>query len=535
MMCQVFSNEKDRLHGRQMPIMYSAREVGFFSISGNLGTQYIQAVGWAMASAIKGDTCIASGVVGEGATAEADFHHALTFATTYQAPVILNVVNNQWAISYVPGHRRRFDGRPSPLAAIGYGIPALRVDGNDYLAVIAATRWAADAGRSNGGPTVIEWVTYRAAAHSSSDDPSRYRPADEWKSWPLGDPDRAAQDPPHRPSANGRTSSTPSWSPTSSERCSPPQRRPRVRHAARRAGRQRQEHLRRRLQGHARTSAATTPTDGGRAMTAMTMNVAIRSAMDVMMERDDNIVVFGEDIGYFGGVFRCTEGLQSKYGSTRVFDTPITEGGIIGAAVGMGAYGLRPVVEIQFADYVYPGLDQLISEAARLRYRSSAEFTAPMTVRMPCGGGIHGGQTHSQSPESLFTHVCGLTTVLPSNPYDAKGLLIASIEDDDPVIFLEPKRIYNGPFDGHHDKPDRAVVEPPARRGARRLLHGRARQGSDTAAGDDVTVLAYGTMVHVAEAAAQETGIDAEIIDLRTLLPLDTNTIEASVARQDDA
>ncbi len=187
MMCQVFSNEKDRLHGRQMPIMYSARDVGFFSISGNLGTQYIQAVGWAMASAIKGDTCIASGVVGEGTTAEADFHHALTFATTYQAPVILNVVNNQWAISsfqgIAGGSRSTFAAR-----AIGYGIPALRVDGNDYLAVLAATRWAAERARTNHGPTLIEWVTYRAAAHSTSDDPSRYRPADEWKSWPLGDP-----------------------------------------------------------------------------------------------------------------------------------------------------------------------------------------------------------------------------------------------------------------------------------------------------------------------------------------------------------
>jgi 2-oxoisovalerate dehydrogenase E1 component beta subunit len=266
-------------------------------------------------------------------------------------------------------------------------------------------------------------------------------------------------------------------------------------------------------------------------MTAMTMNAAIRSAMDVMMERDDNIVVFGEDIGYFGGVFRCTEGLQSKYGSTRVFDTPITEGGIIGVAVGMGAYGLRPVVEIQFADYVYPGLDQLISEAARLRYRSSAQFTVPMTVRMPCGGGIHGGQTHSQSPESLFTHVCGLTTVLPSNPYDAKGLLIASIEDDDPVIFLEPKRIYNGPFDGHHDKP----VVPWSSHPLGEVPDGYFRVELGQAAiwrpGNDVTVLAYGTMVHVAEAAALETGIDAEIIDLRTLLPLDTNTIEASVAK----
>jgi 2-oxoisovalerate dehydrogenase E1 component alpha subunit len=187
MMCQVFSNEKDRLHGRQMPIMYSARDVGFFSISGNLGTQYVQAVGWAMASAIKGDTRIASGVVGEGTTAEADFHHALTFATTYQAPVILNVVNNQWAISsfqgVAGGSRSTFAAR-----AIGYGIPALRVDGNDYLAVIAATRWAAERARTNHGPTLIEWVTYRAAAHSTSDDPSRYRPVDEWKSWPLGDP-----------------------------------------------------------------------------------------------------------------------------------------------------------------------------------------------------------------------------------------------------------------------------------------------------------------------------------------------------------
>ncbi len=187
MMCQVFSNERDRLHGRQMPIMYSARDAGFFTISGNLGTQYVQAVGWAMASAIKGDTSIASGMIGDGATAEADFHHALTFATTYQAPVILNVVNNQWAISSFQGISIG-SGETFAARAIGYGIPALRVDGNDYLAVLSATRWAAERARSNLGPCLIEWVTYRAAAHSSSDDPSKYRPVDEWKSWPLGDP-----------------------------------------------------------------------------------------------------------------------------------------------------------------------------------------------------------------------------------------------------------------------------------------------------------------------------------------------------------
>ena len=266
-------------------------------------------------------------------------------------------------------------------------------------------------------------------------------------------------------------------------------------------------------------------------MPAMTMNAALRSAMDVMLERDENVVVFGEDVGYFGGVFRCTEGLQAKYGPRRVFDTPIAEGGIIGVAVGMGAYGLRPVAEIQFADYVYPGLDQLISEAARLRYRSSGDFTAPITVRMPCGGGIHGGQTHSQSPESLFTHVCGLTTVLPSNPYDAKGLLITAIEDDDPVIFLEPKRLYNGPFDGHHDRPvvpwsSHPLGEVPD--GHYRVPLGKAAVRRE---GNDLTVLAYGTMVYVAEAAADETGIDAEILDLRTLLPLDTDAIEASVRK----
>ena len=185
----------------------------------------------------------------------------------------------------------------------------------------------------------------------------------------------------------------------------------------------------------------------------MTMIQALRSAMDVMLERDSNVVVFGQDVGYFGGVFRCTEGLQAKYGRSRVFDAPISEGGIVGAAIGMAAYGLRPVVEVQFADYVYPAYDQIVSEAARLRYRSAGDFTAPLTIRMPCGGGIFGGQTHSQSPEALFTHVSGLRTVMPSNPYDAKGLLISCIENDDPVIFLEPKRLYNGPFDGHHEKP----------------------------------------------------------------------------------
>lgn len=271
--------------------------------------------------------------------------------------------------------------------------------------------------------------------------------------------------------------------------------------------------------------------ENAQTVTSMTMIQALRSAMDIMLERDDDVVVFGQDVGYFGGVFRCTEGLQKKYGTSRVFDAPISESGIIGAAVGMGAYGLRPVVEIQFADYVYPASDQLISEAARLRYRSAGDFIVPMTVRMPCGGGIYGGQTHSQSPEAMFTQVCGLRTVMPSNPYDAKGLLIACIENDDPVIFLEPKRLYNGPFDGHHDRP----VTPWSKHPASQVPDGYYKVPLDKAAivrpGAALTVLTYGTMVYVAQAAADETGLDAEIIDLRSLWPLDLETIVASVKK----
>ncbi|MFM9852216.1 MAG: alpha-ketoacid dehydrogenase subunit beta [Sphingomonadaceae bacterium] len=263
----------------------------------------------------------------------------------------------------------------------------------------------------------------------------------------------------------------------------------------------------------------------------MNMIEAINSAMDVTMARDPDVIVFGEDAGYFGGVFRATAGLQAKFGKTRAFDTPITECGIIGVAVGMAAYGLRPVPEIQFADYIYPGLDQLVSEAARIRYRSAAQWVMPITVRSPFGGGIFGGQTHSQSPEAIFAHVSGLKTVIPSTPYDAKGLLIAAIEDNDPVIFFEPKRIYNGPFDGHYDRP----VSPWAKHPASEVPEGHYTiplgKAAIVRAGADLTVLAYGTMVHVALGVVEELGVDAEVIDLRTLLPLDIETIEASVKK----
>src|SRR5437763_766590 len=266
-------------------------------------------------------------------------------------------------------------------------------------------------------------------------------------------------------------------------------------------------------------------------MPGMSMVQALNSAMDVMLGRDPDVVIFGEDVGFYGGVFRVTDGLQKKFGEQRVFDTPIAEGGLVAPAVCLGAYGLRQIVEVQLADYIYAATDQLISEAARIRYRSGGEFWAPITVRAPCGGGIFGGETHSQSVEAIFTHVCGLKTVIPSNPYDAKGLLISALEDDAPVVFFEPKRLYNGPFDGHPDRPatpwgQHPQSEVPA--GYYSVPLGKAAVVRDGAA---VTVLVYGTMVHVALAAAEESGIDAEIIDLRTLLPLDIDTIVDSVKK----
>ena len=274
--------------------------------------------------------------------------------------------------------------------------------------------------------------------------------------------------------------------------------------------------------GAASAAAATMP---------MNMIQALNSAIDVKMGEDANVLSFGEDAGYFGGVFRVTDQLQQKHGLTRSFDAPISECGIVAAAIGMGAYGLRPVVEIQFADYIYPAYDQIVSEAAKMRYRSGGQFTSPITIRSPYGGGIFGGQTHSQSPEALFTHIAGLKVVIPSNPYDAKGLLTAAIEDEDPVIFFEPKRLYNGPFDGWHQKPVspwKAQPEAQVPTGKYSIPLGEAKVVRE---GSDVTILCYGTMVWVSLAGAEHAGVDAEVIDLRTLVPLDIATIEASVKK----
>ncbi len=253
-------------------------------------------------------------------------------------------------------------------------------------------------------------------------------------------------------------------------------------------------------------------------MAQMNMVHAIHDGLRLEMSRDSRVIVMGEDVGRAGGVFRVTSGLLDDFGEERVIDTPLNEGGIIGTAIGMAMYGLVPIAEIQFADFLYPGYDQIVSELSKLRYRSGGEYPAKIVIRTPCGGGIRGGHYHSQSPESLLIHIPGLKVVCPSNPYDAKGLLLASIRDPDPVLFFEPKRIYRA---AKGEVPDADYAVPLSSAAVLRD-------------GKDVTVLAWGAMLYEvldAVASAEQRGIECEVIDLRTLWPVDIETIVQSVKR----
>ncbi len=253
-------------------------------------------------------------------------------------------------------------------------------------------------------------------------------------------------------------------------------------------------------------------------MKAMNIVNAINDALDITLGEDKNVVVYGEDVGYEGGVFRVTEGLQKKYGVERVFDSPLAESGIVGTALGMAVAGLRPVVEMQFCGFIYPAFNQIISHVSRMHNRSRGRYKVPMVIRLPYGGGINALEHHSESMESMFAHIPGLKVVVPSTPHDAKGLLISAIESDDPVLFLEPKRIY------------RAIKQEVSEEKFSVPI-GKAKV---LAQGTDVTVVAYGAMIREVQKAmmlAKEAGYSVELIDLRTIYPLDKETIAASIKK----
>ena len=245
---------------------------------------------------------------------------------------------------------------------------------------------------------------------------------------------------------------------------------------------------------------------------------AVNDALRLEMKRDPRVVILGEDVGKFGGVFRATSGLFEEFGPDRVMDTPLAEAGIIGAAIGMALYGLKPVPEIQFADFIYPAYDQIVNELAKFRYRSGGQYTAPVVIRTPYGGGIRGGHYHSQSPEAYFAHTAGLKVVIPSNPYDAKGLLLSAIRGEDPVLFMEPKRMYRA-----------SKGEVPE--GDYTLPIGKAKVVRE---GKQLTILCYGAMVHVVNEAVEMAvaeGLDPEVLDLMTLSPLDEEAVLESARK----
>ncbi len=264
-------------------------------------------------------------------------------------------------------------------------------------------------------------------------------------------------------------------------------------------------------------------------MPSMNIIQAVNDALFCAMRRDEGVVVLGEDVGKFGGVFRATVGLQEEFGDDRVIDTPLAEAGIIGTAIGMAMYGLKPVAEIQFSDFIFPAYDQIVNELAKARYRSAGEFPASLVIRTPFGGGIRGGHYHSQSPEAVFCHQAGLVVVAPSNPYDAKGLLLAAIDRDDPVMVFEPKRIYRGPDHGTNwsqhkggEVPEGWYTVPIGKAATVRELTGR---------GTPVSLISYGAMVHTCAKAAEivaSEGIDVELVDLRSLVPLDLDAVTAT-------
>ncbi len=506
----VFAKDLDPSSGgRQMPNHWSEPDLNMFTQSSVIGVQYPQACGIALELKRQGSDAVVVVDGGEGSTSEGDWHEAMNFAGIHALPVIFLIQNNLYAIS-VPAESEV--GGEVAHRAQGYGMPGVVVDGNNVLQVYGAMAAAVERARKGEGPSLIEAKTYRYYAHTSDDDDKLYRSREEVEIWRRKDPipnfrqylveqrilteaqeraiDEAVVD--EIDDAVRATEAAPDPMDALSHVYASPI-----------------------ATGEAATDME--PEPEGEAGNVIT---AINTTLHRVMEEHDDVVIFGEDVADpKGGVFKASQGLTEAYGAERSFNTPIAEALIVGVGIGMAAAGARPVAEIQFADFIHPAFDQIVSELARTHYRSNGRWELPMTVRVPYGGGIHGAMYHSQSIEAFYAHVPGLKVVVPSTPADAAGLLRSSIEDPDPVMFLEPKKLYRLATGTVPADPQHRI--PLGRAALRRI-------------GDDLTIIAYGTMSHFAVEAAEqlaESGIDATVLDLRTLRPLDWPTIEAAVQR----
>jgi 2-oxoisovalerate dehydrogenase E1 component len=504
----VFSKAGDpNSGGRQMPNHWSHPALRIFSHSSVIGTQFPHATGLAYEMKRRGEDAVAMVWGGEGSTSEGDFHEALNFAGVRKLPVVFVIENNLYAIS-VPA-AEEVAGNLTERAA-GYGMHAERIDGNDFLTVYRAASQAVALARAGEGPCFIEAMTYRHYAHTSEDD-DRYRPPEEIEAWKKRDPigilkqylvesrllDQATEERMEAEVVEEIAAAV------KSADAAPHPENPMAFVYARP------------IENTEAVHEPEAPPVGEEMNIVTAVNKTLHEIMDFYPE----VSLFGEDVADpKGGVFKASVGLTEAFGADRSFNTPLAESSIIGVAVGMGGAGAKPIAEIQFADYIHPAFDQIVSEAARLHYRSAGGWNCPIVIRTPYGGGIHGSMYHSQSIEAFYAHVPGLKVVIPSTPADAKGLLWSAIEDPDPVMVLEPKKLYR-------------LAKGPVPEGPHRVPIGTA---AVRRVGRDVSILAYGAMAHFAVEAADELaqqGISADVIDLRSIRPLDWVTIEASVQR----
>jgi 2-oxoisovalerate dehydrogenase E1 component len=496
-----------------------------------IATQLPHAVGYSYVTKLRGADTVTAVYFGDGATSEGDFHAGMNFAGVWKTPTVFICSNNLYAIS-VPYEKQTASETIAQKAA-AYGFDGFRVDGMDPIAMYLATRIAVRRARKGQGPTLIEAMTYRYGPHATADDPTRYRTREEEQKWKQRDPierlrrfleSRGEWDERVGEKVAQETADQVEAAITAIEAEPLPGRDDAIRHGFHRipAHVVDQLHAMQKAHGEDPTSfseeevwnighdsAATGPTE------SWTMADAINAALDQAMERDPDVIVLGEDVGISGGVFRITEGLQTEYGEGRVIDTPLSESGIVGTAVGMALAGARPVAEIQFEGFVYPAFDQIVSHLGRFRYRTRGNSSVPVVVRFPSGAGIGAHEHHCDSPEAYFVHAPGLVVVCPSTPTDAKGLMAAALEGEDPVIFLEPKVLYR---EGREDVPIEHFTLPI----------GRARIRRE---GTDLTLVTYGGMVPVALDAAERAEASVEVIDLRTLFPWDRETVLQSVAK----
>ncbi|MDF1596485.1 MAG: thiamine pyrophosphate-dependent enzyme [Acidimicrobiia bacterium] len=505
----VFSRAADVTSGgRQMPGHWSDPARNVFSHSSAIATQYPHAAGIAYALQMDKTGGVVAVYGGEGSTSEGDWHEMMNFAGVRRLPLVVIIENNQYAIS-VPETEEV--GGIIADRALGYGFQGALIDGNDALAVYGATRSAAERARAGEGPTLIEARTYRYYAHTSDDDDKLYRSREEVEQWRRRDPLILLK----QYLIEARLL------PDALEEEIQQELRARVADAVEQAEAEpySDDATSNVYANPIVPSVAATepePEPGGE---EVNMIQAINMTLHEIMAAHPEAVVFGEDVADpKGGVFKATQDLTDTFGAARSFNTPLSESLIVGAGIGLSAAGKMALAEVQFADYIHPAFDQIVSEVARVHYRTNGRWNVNMVIRTPYGGGINGGLYHSQSVEAFYTHVPGLKVVVPSTPADVKGLLWEAAEDPDPVLFLEPKKLYRlgrGPYpnDRYRIPLGKAAIRRPGR---------------------DVTLIAYGAMAFFTlEAAAllEIDGVDAEVIDLRSLKPLDWPTIEASVRK----